>query len=126
MATWSREVFANNLKNYLEKAGKTQKELSEIVGVSSATVNEWCKAKKYPRIDKIEIIADYFGIQKSDLIENKMTPEKEKDNDILADIIIRARVDKKFFTIIQSIYDLDAGQLDSVEQMLQALHAFNK
>lgn len=76
-ATWSKEVFARNLMNYMQEYGKTQKEIAEIVGVSAPTVNEWIKAKKYPRIDKIEKLAHYFGILKSDLIEDKEKPTEE-------------------------------------------------
>ena len=65
------EVFAKNLKFYIEKSGKTQKEVALAIGVTPASLNEWIKAKKYPRIDKIEMLAMYFGILKSDLIENK-------------------------------------------------------
>lgn len=67
----NKEIFARNLAFYLEKSGRDQKEVAEIVGVAPSTFNEWMKAKKYPRIDKIEILANYFGIQKSDLIEDK-------------------------------------------------------
>ena len=77
MAVWSKEVFAKNLRYYMEQKGKTQKELSEIVGVSAPTMNDWLKAKKYPRIDKIEILANYFGILKSDLIEEKEKPTND-------------------------------------------------
>ena len=65
----NKEVFAKNLAYYLEKSGRDQKEVAEVVGVAPSTFNEWMKAKKYPRIDKIEILANYFGILKSDLIE---------------------------------------------------------
>lgn len=75
MAQWSKEVFAKNLRKYMESSGKTQKDMAEIVGVSTATFSEWINAKKYPRIDRIEIMANYFGIQKSDLIEEKTTAE---------------------------------------------------
>ena len=68
---WSKEIFAKNLKHYMDIHGINQKELSSIVGVSAPTVNDWMKAKKYPRIDRIERMANYFGIQKSDLIEDK-------------------------------------------------------
>ena len=67
----NKEIFAKNLAFYLEKSGKDQKEVAEVVGVAPSSFNEWVKAKKYPRIDKIEILANYFGIQKSDLIEEK-------------------------------------------------------
>ena len=66
---WSKELFAKNLKKYMDENGKTQREIADIVGVSAATVSEWLSCKKYPRIDKIEILANYFGILKSDLIE---------------------------------------------------------
>ena len=73
----NKEVFAKNLRFYMERFGRTQKELSEVVGVSRSTFNDWTKAKIYPRIDKIEILAQYFGILKSDLIEDKSS---EKEN----------------------------------------------
>lgn len=71
MTVWSKEVFSKNLTHYMERFGKNQKEIAEIVGVSAPTVNDWIKMKKYPRIDKIQALADYFGILKSDLIEDK-------------------------------------------------------
>lgn len=77
MAQWSKEVFARNLKMYMERAGKNQKDMAEIVGVSTPTFSDYINAKKYPRIDKIEIMADYFGILKSDLIEDKGQEIKE-------------------------------------------------
>ena len=66
----NKSVMAKNLTYYVNRSGKTQKELSEIVGVATSTFNDWMKGKKYPRIDKIEILANYFGILKSDLIED--------------------------------------------------------
>jgi transcriptional regulator with XRE-family HTH domain len=65
----NKEIFAKNLAFYLERSGKDQKEVAEVVGVAPSTFNEWMRAKKYPRIDKIEMLANYFGILKSDLIE---------------------------------------------------------
>lgn len=67
----NKETFAKNLLYYLEWSGKNQKEVAEAIGVTPASLNEWTKAKKYPRIDKIELLARYFGILKSDLIEEK-------------------------------------------------------
>lgn len=74
----NKETFSKNLKYYMEKKDVTQKEMAEIVGVATSTFNDWMKAKKYPRIDKVEMLANYFGILKSDLIEEKMTEEKSK------------------------------------------------
>ncbi len=65
----NKEVFAKNLLYYISKHGKEQKEIADAIGVAPSTFNDWVKAKKYPRIDKIEMLAHYFGILKSDLIE---------------------------------------------------------
>lgn len=70
----NKEIFARNLNYYVERSGKSQKDLAAIVGVAPSTFNDWAKAKKYPRIDKIEILANIFRIQKSDLIEDKGKP----------------------------------------------------
>ena len=67
----NKEIFAKNLKWYLERTGKTQKEIAQFLEVNPSSVNDWIKAKKYPRIDKIELLSIYFGILKSDLIEEK-------------------------------------------------------
>lgn len=69
----NKEVFSKNLKWYLELKGATQKDLAQYLGINPSSVNDWIKCKKYPRIDKIELIARYFGILKSDLIEEKGT-----------------------------------------------------
>ena len=77
----NKEIFAKNLLYYVKRCGKDQKEIAEVVGVAPSTFNEWVKGKKYPRIDKIEMLANYFRIQKSDLIEDKAEknpPEEPK------------------------------------------------
>lgn len=122
MAVWSKEVFARNLKYYMDKSGKTQKELAEIVGVSAPTINDWIKGKKYPRIDKIEILAHYFKILKSDLIEDKTDEHKEmqKNNDTLAGIIVKMRTDSEFLSVVETLSNLDSTKIASVKQMLSA------
>ena len=73
----NKEVMAKNLKFYLNRCGKTQKEMAEIINVPPSTFNNWMRGLKYPRIDKIELLANYFGILKSDLIEDKTSPSTE-------------------------------------------------
>lgn len=116
----NKEIFSKNLKYYIEKSGKDRSELADIWGFPYSTVTEWINGKKYPRIDRIEIMADYFGILKSDLIEEKMTEEKDKDNDTLASIIVRLRMDGDFRSVVESLYDLDSAKIKGVQKMLQA------
>lgn len=98
----------------MERHGKTQKELAEIVGVSAPTVNDWISAKKYPRIDKIEILANYFGILKSDLIEDKTekpdaTAELSENRQMLMDFVKTVPEDKALMVlqVIRAIVESD-------------------
>ena len=67
----NKEVFSKNLKYYMEKYNKTRNDIAKITNVPYSTVSSWCNALYYPRIDKIEMLANYFNILKSDLVENK-------------------------------------------------------
>lgn len=116
----NKAIMSKNLKYYIEKSGKDRRELSEEWGFPYSTVSEWVNGRKYPRIDRIEVMADYFGIQKSDLIEDKMTEEKGKDNEALASIIVRMRSDKDFFAAVETLYNLDSAKIISVAEMLKA------
>ena len=117
----NKDIMAKNLAYYVERSGKTQKELAEIVGVAASTFNDWLRGKKYPRIDKIEILADYFGILKSDLIESKSEEHKDmkKNNDVIADIIIRMRMDSDFLSAVEALYKLDSTKLSSLSTFLK-------
>lgn len=118
----NKETFARNLSYYVDKSGKSQKELAEIAGVAPSTFNDWMKAKKYPRIDKIEILANYFRILKSDLIEEKSDEHREmqKNNDIITDAVLRMTNDSDFYDLVKTLHDLDSEKISSVKRMLSA------
>ena len=73
----SKEAFAKNLRKYLDSRGMQDKDLIPITGASQTAVSEWLNAKKFPRIDKIEKIANFFGVKKSDLIEEPQEDERQ-------------------------------------------------
>lgn len=68
-----KQIFTNNLNSYIEKSGKTQIEIAKSIGVSPQTFNTWCKGIAIPRMGKVQALADYFHINKSDLIESENT-----------------------------------------------------
>lgn len=74
----NKSIFANNLKRYMKLNDKSRKDISEALGISYYTVTDWVKGTKYPRMDKVEKLAQYFGVLKSDLIEEKNTPQREE------------------------------------------------
>ena len=71
MSLGNKEVMSNNLKYYMNKKGVDRNQLCSDLDLKYMTVSDWINAKTYPRIDKIESLANYFGINKSDLIEEK-------------------------------------------------------
>lgn len=72
-----RKIFVRKLAYYMQLNGKKQIDLMHDLGLKSATVSSWCTGKKLPRVDKIQLLADYFHIEKSDLLEDKITNNKE-------------------------------------------------
>lgn len=116
----NKSIFAKNLRMYMEQSGKSRKDICRDLGFSYYTFTDWVNGKKYPRMDKVEMLANYFGIQKSDLIEEKLTEEKEKDNEIMADIIVHMRLDDQFFSVVKKLHALDPAKINSVGDMLDA------
>lgn len=64
-------TFAQNLQRLMDENGVDRNKLCNDLGLKYSTVSEWLSAKKYPRIDKIEQLANYFRVKKSDLIEKE-------------------------------------------------------
>lgn len=66
-----RQIFSNNLRRLIDVSGKTQKDVADAIGVSQQIMNVWARGKAIPRMGKIQRLADYFGVEKSDLIDEK-------------------------------------------------------
>lgn len=73
----NKEIFSKNLKYYMTINNKDRNDVCRDLGFAYTTFAEWYNGNIYPRIDKIEILANYFNIRKSDLVESK-----ENNNDI--------------------------------------------
>lgn len=66
-----KKIFAKNLKYFMALNSKNQTDLMNDLGLSSSTLSNWCTGLKLPRMDKVQMLADYFGVNKSDLLEEK-------------------------------------------------------
>lgn len=67
----NKVIFSKNLNKWMEIRKKSRDEIAKALDVPYSTVASWCKGLFYPRIDKIEMLAKYLGIKKSDLVEDK-------------------------------------------------------
>lgn len=68
----NKEVMSKNIQNYMQKRGIDRTQLAQDLNVSYSTISDWINANIYPRIDKIELMARYFGVTKADLVEEKI------------------------------------------------------
>lgn len=137
----NKEVLSNNLKRYMETAGKNRNDICKDLGFKYTTFTDWVNGKKYPRIDKIELLANYFGIQKSDLIEKKPAtsiteltkrlfpdwkpgdPIPEGSNSTWN---VEARLDDDTLKMLENFFKLnELGQLKA-QQRIEELAQYNK
>lgn len=85
----NKEVMAKNIRFYLNKNGITNTDICKSLNLSMSTFSDWTHARTYPRIDKIELMANYFGIEKSDLVENRATTISKKNSAITIKVLGR-------------------------------------
>lgn len=62
-------LFSSNLSRLIEERNLKQAEVAEYIGVSPQTFNTWVKGIAFPRMGKVQKIADFFNVPKSYLIE---------------------------------------------------------
>jgi len=76
-------IFSKNLNHYMKVNDKTQSDLVNDLNFNKSAVSTWCNGSRLPRMDKVEILAQYFNINRSDLIEEKppgaLTTRDERD-----------------------------------------------
>lgn len=66
-----KRIFSKNLKHYVAQSGKQQKEIADDLKVNQKTFNGWCTGLSMPKAGKVQTIADYFRIGKTDLLDDK-------------------------------------------------------
>ena len=116
----NKDIFSRNLRYQMEINGKSRQDISDALGISYFTVTSWVNGSKYPRMNKVEQLAKYFGVLISDLVEEKTEEHRQmqKKNDTLSDIVIRLQTDSVFLSAVESLYKLDQKKLSSILNLL--------
>ncbi len=73
VAQEQKDIFSNNLIRYMNRFNVNQADIVADLGITASTVSDWVNAKKYPRVDKMQRLADYIGVSISDLREPPQT-----------------------------------------------------
>lgn len=114
----NKNIFASNLQKYMKRNDKSRTDIAEALGISYYTVTDWVKGKKYPRMDKVEKLAKYFGILKSDLIEEKTIDNSPQE---MAERHFEMIMDEDLNEIFDDFRSLDAGKRKIVKDLVHSL-----
>ena len=106
-----KRIFSQNLARLLSKKGVTQVDAAKVIGVSPQVFNSWMKGIAIPRVGKLERLAEYFDVYKSELLE-------PVDNQTAA---LRMRTYAAFLEKIAKLDEIDQARLDErLDIMLEA------
>lgn len=109
-----KKIFGKNLSRYVALSGKDQKEIAKDLGYAPTTFNTWCVGKIIPSMGKVQRIADYFGIGKSDLLDDKYSIELAIEN-------AQENKDAQARRMLAYFRKLNPDQANMIEKMLKGL-----
>lgn len=66
-----RKKFKTNLKKIMALKGKNQSDIVKALNFKQSTVSDWLNGKKYPRMDKVQMIANYLNVDIIELVDNQ-------------------------------------------------------
>lgn len=91
----SRDIFIHNLNTIMKDREVSRKELAKGLNIPYTTLTDWCTGRIFPRVEKINMIADYFGIKKSDLLEEIIETEDDSldDDTVIVDVYSKVFLD---------------------------------
>lgn len=67
----AKKILSKNIQKHLDRMGITQTKMAHDLNYPEMTVSNWMREKTYPRVDKIQEMADYFNVKRSDLTDIK-------------------------------------------------------
>lgn len=115
------QIIANNIAQQLSTRNITQLELAEYMHVSQATVSNWCKGIKIPRMNKIDQICKFFDIERSDLLEDHTNDKEYYTNKETAKVAQEIFENKDLRMLFDTARDAKAEDLKTVHSVLLAL-----
>jgi len=111
-----QKIFSENLNRLVRNSGKTQKEIADKMGVSPQTFNTWCQGIAIPRMGKIQALADYFNVSKSELLD-----EPREYVDDIEEYLELLHKDPRYRALLSSSAKLNSEALDNLVKFIDGL-----
>lgn len=118
----AKKVFVENLKYYMELRGEQQKTAAAYCGVSTGTFSDWIRGRAYPRVGKMQKLADFLHVEISDLIEERSYQSSyflNKEAKILQEDLVS---DADAVEIYHAIKKLSPTNREIVKSLLKSLN----
>jgi transcriptional regulator with XRE-family HTH domain len=116
-----QKIFSKNLNYYMALNDKSQTDLVNDLGFNKSAVSTWCNGTRLPRMDKVEILAKYFNINRSDLIEEKESETGYYFNKETAKAAQEIFENKELRMLFDATRDADPEDLKALHSMALAL-----
>ncbi len=117
----NKTVFARNLRKYIQVNNVLKIDVARAAKVSSGTISDWLSERSYPRMDKIQRIAEFFHIEKSDLIEEHPSDFQYSISRPAVELYNELIEDPEAVEIYQDIKKLSPENRDIVKALIKNL-----
>lgn len=74
-----KKIFSKNLRYYMNLYEKSQQDLCRDLSLDKSTVSTWVNGSRMPRMDKVNLLAVYFHVLRSDLTEDKERSNSQEE-----------------------------------------------
>lgn len=119
-----RENFPKALQYYMSLNGKRQQDLIKDLGISSATLSQWVNGKMFPRMDKVELLANYFRITSTDLLTDPFQKKQATSDPLIVAKLLESNPSlSELLRILVRLEEVDLALLKGIaERILQLQH----
>lgn len=118
------DTTAHRLKVAMNNVGKKQADLVRETGIDKGSMSHYVNGRYEPKQDVVFDLAKALDVSEMWLWGYDCPMERpivQKNNDAMADIIVRMRTDEDFFEAVNIMYELDDKKFSSIKQMLTLL-----
>lgn len=113
-----REVFKENLQYFLRINGFSQADMARKMKVSTASTAKWYNGEAIPRLEKIKKLADWFGIQPSDLLEPR-DKAPYYDNAKSRELAEFLYTHPEYSVLFDAVRSIDPKDIELVKQFIE-------
>lgn len=117
------EIF----EKLLEKYGVTPYKVSKATGIATATLSDWKNGKSTPKLDKMQKIADYFGVSLDYLLgnEEKENPPAQDEQEEMYELLEEMRRNPDIRTMFSLTKNATPEQVRQFIAVIKALRGSN-